>query len=50
VDKYQSGVKFEYIDRFDFYERARNAYAVAATTEQALYACVIIKKGVLLAE
>ena len=47
VDKYQSGVKFEYIERFDFYERARNAYAVAATTEKALYACIIIKKGTL---
>ncbi|MDR2095909.1 MAG: hypothetical protein LBP76_10400 [Treponema sp.] len=35
------------MDRFEFYERARNAYGVAATTEKALYACVIIKKGTL---
>ena len=34
------------IDRFDFYERAKNAYAVIATGEEALYSCVILKKGV----
>ena len=34
------------IDRFDFYERTKNAYAVIATGEEALYACVLLKKGV----
>lgn len=34
------------IDRFEFYERTKNAYAVIATGEQALYACVMLKKGV----
>jgi L-fucose mutarotase len=34
------------VDRFDFYERAKNAYAIVATGESALYACVIVKKGV----
>ncbi|NLZ05090.1 MAG: L-fucose mutarotase [Phycisphaerae bacterium] len=38
---------FEYVERFDFYERARKAYAVVATSEKALYANVILKKGVL---
>jgi L-fucose mutarotase len=47
ADKHQKGAAFEQIDRFAFYERARNAYAVAATTERALYACLIIKKGTL---
>jgi L-fucose mutarotase len=47
VDTYQKDVKFAYIDRFEFYERAKNAYGVVATTERALYACVIIKKGTL---
>jgi L-fucose mutarotase/ribose pyranase (RbsD/FucU family) len=28
-------------------EQARNAYAVLATTEPALYVCLIIKKGTL---
>ena len=34
------------IERFAFYERAKNAYAVIATGETSLYACVILKKGV----
>lgn len=37
----------EYIERFAFYEKARNAYAIVATTERKLYGCVIIKKGVI---
>jgi len=36
---------FEYIERFAFYERAKNAYAVIATSEAALYANIILKKG-----
>lgn len=38
---------FEFIDRFSFYERTRNAYAVVATSERALYGVIILKKGVL---
>lgn len=38
---------FEFVERFDFYERAQDAYAVVATSERALYANVILKKGVL---
>jgi len=36
---------FEYIDRFKFYERAQNAFAVVNTSETALFANVILKKG-----
>jgi L-fucose mutarotase len=38
---------FEYVERFAFYERAKQAYAVVATSEKALYANIILKKGVL---
>ena len=38
---------FEYIERFEFYERAKKAYAVIATGESALYANMILKKGVI---
>ena len=38
---------FELVDRFAFYERARAAYAVLATSEQAIYANVILKKGLV---
>ena len=35
------------IDRFAFYERARQAFAVIATGEPRLYGCVLLKKGVI---
>ncbi len=38
---------FEYIERFAFYERAKKAYAVLATGESALYANILLKKGVV---
>ncbi|MGM7719373.1 L-fucose mutarotase [Metabacillus sp. Hm71] len=38
---------FEILDRFAFYERAKKAYAIVATSEKALYANIILKKGVL---
>lgn len=38
---------FEEVERFAFYERARRAYAVIATGESALYANLILKKGVV---
>lgn len=37
---------YETIDRFAFYDRARKAYAVIATSEKALYANILLKKGV----
>ena len=38
---------FQFIERFEFYERAKKAYAVVATGETALYANIILKKGVV---
>jgi L-fucose mutarotase len=38
---------FEYVERFDFYERAKQAYAILASGESALYANIILKKGVV---
>lgn len=36
-----------YIERFAFYERAKKSFAVIASGEEALYANVILKKGVV---
>lgn len=36
-----------YMERFAFYERARTAYAIVATSERKLYGCLILKKGVI---
>ena len=35
------------IERFEFYERAKEAYAVVTSGETALYANIIIRKGVV---
>lgn len=35
------------IERFDFYEAAKTAYAVIATSEKALYANIMLQKGVI---
>jgi len=46
--QYETGfTDFIYVERFAFYERARSAYAVLATSETALYANIILKKGVI---
>ena len=39
--------KFENVERFAFYERAKKAYTIVATGERALYANIILKKGVV---
>jgi L-fucose mutarotase len=38
---------FDMVERFAFYERAKKAYAILATSEAALYANIILKKGVV---
>jgi L-fucose mutarotase len=37
----------ETVERFAFYERAKKAYAILATTDKGAYGCMIIKKGVV---
>jgi L-fucose mutarotase len=44
-DEHYAG--YQTIDRFAFYERAKKAYAVIATSEKALYANILMKKGVV---
>ena len=38
----------ELVERFAFYERAKKAYCVVATGETAIYANIILKKGVVI--
>ncbi|MCY1126264.1 RbsD/FucU family protein [Frigidibacter sp. RF13] len=35
------------IERFDFYQRAKGAYAVIQTGERRFYGCFILRKGVI---
>lgn len=37
----------EMMERFAFYERAKKAYAIIATGESAIYANILLKKGVV---
>ena len=37
----------EMMERFSFYERSKNAYLIIATGETAIYANVLLKKGVV---
>ena len=39
---------FELVERFEFYERAKKAYAIVATSEMARYANIILKKGIVI--
>lgn len=48
ISKYEPvSNKIEFVERFNFYEKAKNAYAIVATGEKALYANIILKKGVV---
>ncbi|GAK52416.1 RbsD or FucU transport [Candidatus Moduliflexus flocculans] len=47
VKKHEPKADIEMIERFAFYERAKKAYVIIATSERALYANIILKKGVV---
>ena len=48
MKKYEAdNVKVEELERYTFYDRAKNAFAVVQTGEKALYANIILKKGTL---
>lgn len=43
----RGGVALGRLERFAFYERARQAFAVVPCGEDRLYGCVLLKKGVV---
>ncbi len=47
IDKNEPGKKIGYLERFEFYERSRQAYATVQTSELALFDCGILKKELL---
>ena len=47
IERREPGTKIQQIERFAFYERAKNAYATIQTGETALYANILLKKGVV---
>ena len=48
LDKYEPDHHdIDYTERFAFYERAKGAYLIIATGEKAIYANILLKKGVV---
>lgn len=47
AEKHDKNVKIGNIDRFAFYERAKTAFSVIATGEEAVHANIILKRGVI---
>ena len=47
AQKWDKNIRESQLERFAFYERAKQAYAVIATGEGAVYANIILKKGVI---
>ena len=48
IEKNEGEKDIELIERFAFYTRAKNAYAIIATGETAIYANVILQKDVVI--
>ena len=46
-DNGEDPARIEMMERFAFYERAKKAYAIIATGESAIYANILLKKGVV---
>jgi len=47
VDEEKRDIKVEHVERFQFYERAKKCFAVIASGEEAIYANIILKKGII---
>lgn len=50
IDQYETDITIGFEDLFALYERAKQAFATVQTCETVLYACVILKKGVIRAK
>lgn len=48
LKKYEPEAVVSFEERFDYYERAKKAYAIIATGEEKQYANIILKKGCVL--
>jgi L-fucose mutarotase len=48
IARHEGNIHCKEIDKYEFYEASRRAYALVATSESALYANIILKKGVVI--
>jgi len=47
VNQHEPEAKWQAVERFDFYDQVKKAYAIVSTGENRLYGNVILKKGVI---
>lgn len=47
INEFDMFNSFEFIERFEFYNHAKDAYAIISTSEKSLYANIILTKGVI---
>lgn len=47
IAKHDAEATIQYEERYDFYNRSKQSYAIVVTGEEALYGNVILKKGVI---
>lgn len=50
IARHEGNIRCKEIDKYKFYESSYRAYAVVTTSESALYANIILKKGVVIKE
>jgi L-fucose mutarotase len=50
IDKHEKNIKIQFIERSEFYDKSRQAFATIQSSENALFACIILKKGILIRE
>ena len=47
IEKHEKGMNLSLVERFSFYERVHDAYAIVQTGERRLYGNIILKKGII---
>jgi L-fucose mutarotase len=47
IKKHEPGMKLTLLERFAFYDRVKDAYAIVQTGERRLYGNVLLKKGII---
>jgi len=47
IDQHYSNSQVKHLERFEFYEKSEDAFAILITGETALYGNIILKKGVI---
>ena len=47
VKKHEPAMKLSLLERFAFYERVKDAFAIVQTGERRLYGNILLKKGII---